>query len=133
MSVPFGQLLCECGKTYAPTSDGRWIHRRLFEHTPCARTAIEDIPIPPHPEPMSTRCEMENHKLCRRRCRPGGYGDEMVACACSCHDEEEGAERAFSQVRRYNGTNRTAPEGARNADEGLTANLRSQEGAGPQC
>lgn len=95
----FGQRECWCGKPWAPTPDGRQVHRMLQGHTP------SDAPVPP-PEPTPDPA----HACigCKRAGRPlsisGGthcYGQggvvidgEPRACGCRCgtrwRDETEG-------------------------------------------
>ena len=67
-TIPFGQLVCQCGKTYAPTCEGLWLHRRLFDHTPS-----------------------EAHEKTTEQ------------------KWSEATERAFSQVRRYDGGTSEGP------------------------
>ena len=77
----FGQRECWCGKSYAPTSDGRWIHRKLFGHTPC-----EPRPVPPPPVIVSGRCQHDRHRSASDGCGGGVmHHGQPIACACWCH------------------------------------------------
>lgn len=84
MSLPFGQLLCECGKPYAPSCDGRQLHRRLFDHTPSLMAEVLNTSRIP-PLTLSARCQTGAHAACSGVCYPPEMGGRHV-CRCACHD-----------------------------------------------
>lgn len=79
----FGQLVCgQCGMDYAPSADGRWIHRQIFGHSPSAAQ-------PSEPDGVSGPCKRGDHSHCPERWG-GGFmrPDGPSGCACKCGHPE---------------------------------------------